>query len=117
MRRLILLGVLCVSRALNGHAQQGLTTWLEQLAALRTLERSVREDYQTMTTGLTRIGDIRNTEYALHAAYYQSLATVNPAVALLRSKTLKGYAYDQTLIGGHTRVGNKRRPATNHLRP
>jgi hypothetical protein len=80
MKRLLLFVALCGGWALHGHAQ-GLGTWIEQLAALRTLEQTVQTGYRTATNGLGTIGGIQNDEYQLHSAYYQSLATVNPAIA------------------------------------
>ena len=81
MKRILISGALCAGWGLTCHAQQGLSTWLEELAALRTLEQTVKQGYTTVTTGLQDIGDIREDEYRLHQAYYGSLETVNPAVA------------------------------------
>ena len=66
--------------AVVGHSQ-GLGVWIEQLAALRCLEQTVKTGYQTVTKGLQTIGDIQGDEYQLHSTYYTSLGTVNPAVA------------------------------------
>ena len=79
MKRVLLAGALCVCRVWGVHAQ-GVATWLEQLAALRNLERTVQQGYTTVKNGLTHIGDIRYDEYQLHSQYYGSLATVNPAI-------------------------------------
>jgi len=79
MKQLLLAGALCVCGAGASHAQ-GVTTWVEQLAALRTLERTVQQGYTVVRNGLGNIGDIRYDEYQLHGAYYGSLATVNPAI-------------------------------------
>jgi hypothetical protein len=56
------------------------STWIAQLAALRTLEQTVQQGYATVKDGLDHIGDVRYTEYQLHSQYYGSLSTVNPAV-------------------------------------
>lgn len=87
MTRILLAGMLCVCRPWVSHAQ-GVATWIEQLAALRTLEQTVQQGYATVKTGLTNIGDIRYEEYQLHSEYYGSLATVNP-VLLTDPKTGK----------------------------
>lgn len=79
MKRLLISGALCAGWALNAHTQ-GLSTWIEQLAALQTLEQTVKQGYAAVTNGLQTIGNIRADEYQLHQAYYGSLATVNPAV-------------------------------------
>ena len=80
MKRILFLAALCGGWALHGHAQ-GLGTWIDQLAALRTLEQTVQSGNRSVTSGLGTIGDIQSDEYQLHSAYYGSLATVNPAVA------------------------------------
>jgi hypothetical protein len=79
MKRFLLVGTLFVCRPWVGHAQ-GVATWIEQLAALRTLEQTVQQGYTTVKNGLTHIGDIRYDEYELHSQYYGSLATVNPTI-------------------------------------
>jgi hypothetical protein len=80
MKRILILGALLGGWAVIGRAQ-GLGVWIEQLAALRTLEQTVQTGYRTVTSRLKTIGDIRDDEYHLHSAYYTGLATVNPAVA------------------------------------
>ena len=75
-----MIGILCVCRIWDLHAQ-GVTTWVEQLAALRTLEQTVQQGYSTVKNGLTNIGDLRYDEYQLLSDYYGSLATVNPAIS------------------------------------
>jgi hypothetical protein len=80
MKRLLLAGALFACRPWGGHAQ-GVATWVEQLAALRTLEQTIQQGYTTVKNGLTQIGDIRYDEYQLHSQYYGSLATVNPAIS------------------------------------
>lgn len=80
MKRIFFLGALIGGWALCGHTQ-GLSTWIEQLAALRTIERTVQSGYRIATNGLQTIGDFQRDEYQLHSTYYGSLATVNPAVA------------------------------------
>lgn len=79
MTRFLLAGALLVCRPLAGHSQ-GVTTWVEDLAALRTLEHTVAQGYNTIKNGLGNIGDIRYDEYQLHIAYYGSLEMVNPAL-------------------------------------
>lgn len=79
MTRILLAGLLCVCLPRASHAQ-GVTTWVEQLAALQTLEQTVQQGYSTVKNGLDNIGTIRYDEYQLHSEYYGSLATVNPTV-------------------------------------
>lgn len=78
MKKIILFGAL-LGGARSSPAQD-VTTWLEQLAALNTLQHTVEQGYQSVTTGLQTIGDIKNDEYQLHEAYYGSQATVSPVV-------------------------------------
>ena len=81
MKRLLITGALCAGWGLVTHAQQGLSTWLEELAALRTLEQTVGQGYKIATGGIRNIGDLRSDEYQLHRAYYGGLETVSTAVA------------------------------------
>jgi hypothetical protein len=78
MKRILLLGALC-GGALAGHCQS-LSTWLDELAALRTLQETVGEGYQIMKSGLNTIGEIKQTEYGLHRVYFGSLDSVSTAV-------------------------------------
>jgi len=80
MKRILITGAICAGWGLSVHAQQGLSTWLEELAALRTLEQTIKQGYTTVTNGLEDIGDLRMDEYRLHQAYYGALETVSPAV-------------------------------------
>jgi hypothetical protein len=80
MKRILILGALLGGWAVVGHAQ-GLGVWIEQLAALRSLEQTTQTCYQTVKNGLQTIGGIQGDEYQLHSTFYASLATVNPAVA------------------------------------
>jgi len=81
MKRILIIAALCVGWGLVAHAQQGLSTWLEELAALRTLEQTVSQGYKIATSGIRNIGDLRADEYQLHQAYYGGLETVSTAVA------------------------------------
>jgi hypothetical protein len=81
MKRILITGALCAGCGLVAHAQQGLSTWLEELAALRTLEQTVSRGYTITTGGIRTIGDLRTDEYQLHQAYYGGLETVSTAVA------------------------------------
>jgi hypothetical protein len=80
MKRILITGALCAGWGLAVHAQQGLSTWLEELAALRALEQTVSQGYKIATGGIQNIGDLRADEYQLHKAYYGGLQTVNPTV-------------------------------------
>jgi len=81
MKRILITGALCAGWGLAAHAQQGLSTWLEELAALRALEQTVSQGYKVATGGIRNIGDLRSDEYQLHQAYYGGLETVSPAIA------------------------------------
>lgn len=80
MTRLFFISALCGGLALRGHAQS-ITTWIEQLAALQTLEHTIQQGYQTVSNGLQTIGEIRTGEYGLHSTYFSSLDVVQPTVA------------------------------------
>ena len=79
MKRILLASAFCGCGVWGCHAQ-GTATWVEQLAALWTLEKTVQQGYTTVKDGLTHIGEIRSDEYQLHSQYYGSLAIVNPAI-------------------------------------
>ena len=96
MTRLLFSCALCAGWALTAQAQ-GLSTWIQELAALRTLEQTVRQGYTTITTGLGSIGNIRMDEYQLHQDYYGSLEMVSPAVSG-NSKTEELTALLQQLV-------------------
>jgi hypothetical protein len=81
MKQILITGALCAVWGLAAHAQQGLSTWLEQLVALRSLEQTVSQGYKIATGGIRSIGDLRSEEYQLHQAYYGGLETVSTAVA------------------------------------
>jgi predicted ATPase len=81
MKKLLITGALCAGWGLVAHAQQGLSTWLEELTALRTLEQTVSQGYKITTSGIRNIGDLRSEEYQLHQAYYGGFETVSTAVA------------------------------------
>jgi hypothetical protein len=80
MKRILITGALCAGWGLAAHAQQGLSTWLEQLAALRALEQTVSQGYKIAIGGIRNIGGLRANEYQLHQAYYGGLETVSPAI-------------------------------------
>ncbi len=80
MNRIIITAACCAGWGLAAHAQQGMSTWLQELAALRTLEQTVSQGYGTASNGLRNIGDLRADEYRLHQVYYGRLETVSPAV-------------------------------------
>ena len=77
MKYILITGLVIGGFGFPGRAQ-GVATWVEQLAALRTLEQTVQQGYQTVKNGLDHIGVLRYEEYQLHSAYYGSLETVNP---------------------------------------
>lgn len=91
MIRLILISALCGGLILPAHAQS-IDTWIEQLAALRTLGNTIRQEYRTVTSGLWTIGDLRIREYRLHSAWMDSLGTVrlevrdDPKTGALRAR-------------------------------
>lgn len=79
MIRLFLISALCGGLALRGHTQS-LAVWIDQLAALQTLQTTVQQAYATATIGLQTIGDIRSVEYQLHRGYFNSLDSIKPAI-------------------------------------
>ncbi|GGB23877.1 hypothetical protein [Puia dinghuensis] len=79
MNRLLLISALCGGLALPGHAQS-IRTWIEELAALQTLEHTIQQGYQTVSSGLQTIDAIRRGEYGLHSTYFSSLDRVKPVV-------------------------------------
>lgn len=79
MTRLFLISALCGALALRGHAQP-ITAWIEQVAALQTLQFTVQQGYATVTGGLQIIGDIRYTEFRLHDSYFSSLDSIKPVI-------------------------------------
>jgi hypothetical protein len=80
MIRVCCIIALCSGLTLRGHAQ-AITTGIEQLAALQTLENTVQQGYRIATGGLQTIGEIRAGEYQLHLDYFSSLDSVKPVVA------------------------------------
>jgi hypothetical protein len=79
MTRVILICALCGGLAIRVPAQP-LSAWIEQLAALRTLQNTLRQGYATVSGGLQTIGDVRGQEYQLHQGYFTSLEGVKPVV-------------------------------------
>jgi hypothetical protein len=79
MTRIILICALCSGISIRLPAQP-LSAWIEQLAALRTLQNTLRQGYATITGGLQAIGDVRGEEYQLHQGYFTSLDGVKPVV-------------------------------------
>ncbi|SDE88329.1 hypothetical protein SAMN05216464_110176 [Mucilaginibacter pineti] len=54
---------------------------LEQIAALKAYTTVLKKGYDISQMGLTAIGDIKNGDFGLHSAYFNSLKAVNPEVA------------------------------------
>ncbi len=65
------------------HGQEVAGTMLQQIAALRGYIATAREGYQIVEQGLTTIRDIRNGEFQLHRAFFDSLSAVNPVVKMM----------------------------------
>ncbi len=53
---------------------------LQQIAALQVYIGYAEKGYQIASTGIHAIQDIKNGEFSLHAAYFSSLKSVNPAI-------------------------------------
>ena len=90
---------------LAAHGQGTTETMLEQIAALRTLIGSVEKGYQVVEKGLTTIGQIKKGEFDLHAVFFGSLSTVDPAVrgspdvsAVLRWQGAIDDAFSQAMV-------------------
>lgn len=60
---------------------QSVTTAIEQLAALRALDKTLQQGYRTLTTGLNTIGSIRLDEFGIHKGYIARLDAVQPPVS------------------------------------
>jgi hypothetical protein len=79
MKYVILIWVLWVAGCLGTHAQT-ITVLTEQLIALQELQHTVQQGYRLVTGGLQTIGQITNSEFQLHSAYFGSLSEVNPVL-------------------------------------
>jgi|SRR5579872_5111774 len=88
-----LLSTLLAGSLLTGHTQR-LQTWLEQLAALQSLQQTIHEGYQLVESGLNTIGDLKTAEYQLHSDYYHSLKMVNPKLLTYAQNTFGNGADD-----------------------
>ncbi len=53
---------------------------LQQIAALQVYIGYAEKGYKIASTGIHAIQDIKNGEFTLHAAYFSSLKSVNPAI-------------------------------------
>jgi hypothetical protein len=81
MKRIVIGIVICFS-AISTQAQMAdiLQTMLKQIAALQGYISTVEKGYKIAQEGLTTIGDIKNGEFNLHQAFFNSLKTVDPSV-------------------------------------
>ena len=81
MKKVIIGIVICVS-ATSAQAQMAdiLQTMIKQIAALQGYISTVEKGYKIAQEGLTTIGDIKNGEFNLHQAFFNSLKTVDPSV-------------------------------------
>jgi len=52
----------------------------QQIAALQTYITYAEKGYKIASSGIHAIQDIKNGEFSLHAAYFSSLKSVNPAI-------------------------------------
>jgi len=80
MKRILLATAIVLAVTAPATAQS-VTTAIEQLAALRSLDQNLQEGYQTVTTGLNIIGSIRLEELVMHKAYITGLDIVQPPVS------------------------------------
>jgi len=53
----------------------------EQIVALQAYATVLKKGYDVANKGLTAIGNIKNGDFGLHAAYFNSLKAVNPAIS------------------------------------
>jgi hypothetical protein len=54
---------------------------IEQIAALKAYSIVLKKGYDVSRKGLTTIGDIKNGDFNLHNAYFNSLKAVNPEIS------------------------------------
>jgi len=92
MKRILLATAIVLAVTAPATAQS-VTTAIEQLAALRSLDQTLQQGYQTITTGLNTIGSIRLEEFGLHKTYITGLAIVQAPVST-----------DQRLLALRTRL-------------
>src|SRR5665213_627806 len=90
MKRICL--ILCTSCALFGSVQgqflggifsqksSDLKSVAKQIALLQLYIGWVEKGYKIAQEGLTTIGEIKNGEFSLHAVFFSSLSSVNPAI-------------------------------------
>jgi hypothetical protein len=72
------------AQVLGGVFDQGATELKEyaaQIAALGLYINKAKQGYTMVEKGLADIGNIHKAEFALHQAYFSSLAAVNPKIA------------------------------------
>jgi hypothetical protein len=83
---------------------------LEQIAALQVYIGYAQKGYSIVKKGLNTIGDFKRGEFNLHTDYFNSLRTVNPAVAgysrvaeilLLQGRILEHCDATRSYLDGH----------------
>lgn len=79
MKKLITIILLAFCINASGQSKQ-VKVLLQQISALRTYGGYLAKGYQIAKKGLSAIGDLKRGELNLHTAFYNCLATVNPAV-------------------------------------
>jgi hypothetical protein len=80
MKKLITIILLAFCINASGQSKQ-VKVLLQQISALRTYGGYLAKGYQIAQKGLSAIGDLKRGELSLHTAFYNALATVNPAVS------------------------------------
>jgi hypothetical protein len=96
---LLLAGVLVLWGNRGLHAQDVLSTGLEQLSALQGYIHTAEDGYRIVTDGLRLAGDVKGGEFNLHRIFFSSLKEVDEAV--INNPELKG-AYEE--VARTTRV-------------
>jgi hypothetical protein len=80
----LLLGRYAIGQTTAGILDQNATQLkylAEQIAALRSYTAVLQQGYEMVGGGLDKIGNIKDADLTMHADYFKSLETVNPAVA------------------------------------
>jgi hypothetical protein len=78
--RKLFLGVLTCDLLASAKGQGTAETMIQQIAALQTYIHIAEQGYSTTERGLAAIRAIRQGEFDLHTAFFQSLSTVSPDV-------------------------------------
>jgi hypothetical protein len=81
--RVLLFGIILTTLLLippGVRAQMDRTEMLEQIAKLQVYISQLEKGYRVVQQGLTTIGDIKQGDFNIHQAFFNSLELVNPQV-------------------------------------